>query len=122
LREAAMYGLVEWIPQLVQEGADINAADMVGCDVLIHNSLAQHAVLLTTVRTCTSQVMYMYMFVLVWRPITLHIECAFNPSRPVATYIHMYMYDIVLTCSPLLHTRLGSHHCLLPATMDMLRY
>ena len=30
LREAAMYGLVEWIPQLVQEGADINAADMVG--------------------------------------------------------------------------------------------
>ena len=29
LREAAMYGLVEWIPQLVQEGADTNAADMV---------------------------------------------------------------------------------------------
>ena len=34
MREAAMYDLVEWIPQLVQEGADINAADMVGCDVL----------------------------------------------------------------------------------------
>ena len=42
LREAAMYGLVEWVPQLVQEGADINAADTVGCDVLMHNSLAQN--------------------------------------------------------------------------------
>ena len=53
-----------------------------------------------------------------WRPITLHIECAFSTSRPVATYL----YDIVLTCSPSPHTRLGSHHCMLPATMDTLTW
>ena len=29
LRETALYGLVEWIPQLVEQGVDIDAGDVV---------------------------------------------------------------------------------------------
>ena len=96
LREAALYDLVEWIPQLVQEGADINAADMVGCDVLMHNSLAQHATLCQQLhvymRAFTSYVCVCGLCTGLETNHTLHREYGFIPSTDVAICMYVLAF------------------------------